>query len=118
MANVSSVSDIKKAIQNKEKVLVATNKKTKLILLAASKLPATAFAASKMAAVGRSATLAINTAAGLMALTTGQVWALIISGVAIVGLISIIGILRAEKARIVVESGTKRFIVEYEGMGK
>lgn len=113
MANVSSVSDIKKAIQNKERVLVATNKKTELILLAASKLPAAAFAASTTAVVGI-ATTAINTAAGLMALTTGQVWVLIAIG----GLILLIGMLRAEKARIVVESGTKRFIVEYEGMGK
>ena len=114
MANVSSVSDIKKAIRNKERVLVATNKKTELILLVASKLPAAAFTAGSTTAGLGAATSAINAAAGLMALTPGQVWAII----TIVGFIGIIGMLRAENARIVVERGTTRFTVEYNGMGK
>lgn len=115
MANVSSVSDIKKAIRNKERVLVATNKKTELILLAASKLPAAAFAAGSTAGVIRAAaTNAINAAAGLMALTPPQAWVII----AIAGLVLLIPTLRGDHVRIFVEHGTTRFGVEYGGRDK
>lgn len=113
MANVSSVSDIKKALKARETSLIPTNKKTEFILLAASKLPATVFAAGATSVViSTGATAAVSTA---VALTTAQVWVVI----AIVGLISIIGILRARHARIGAErapDGTWRFGVEYSNM--
>lgn len=113
MAKVSNVSDIKKALKAKETLLIPTNKKTELILIAASKLPATVFAAGATTAIITTGATAAVTAAA--ALTTGQVWAVI----AVAALVSIIGILRAKRARIgatKAPDGTWQFGVEYSDM--
>ena len=108
------MSDIKKAIQNKERVLVATNMKTRLILLAASTLSAAAItaSASSTAAVGGAANRAVK-AAGL-ALSPGHKWTIII----ITGLALLIPTLRGDHVRIFVEHDTTRFGVEYGGRDK
>ena len=113
MAKVSSVSDIKKALKAKETVLIPTNKKTEFILIAASKLPAAVFAAGATTAIITTGATAAASAAA--ALTTAQVWAVII----ILGLVAIIGVLRAKNARIVATrepDGTWHFRVEYLDM--
>lgn len=110
MARVSSVIEIKAAIKSKDTVLIATNDKTKFILLAATKLPKSVFAASATAAViSAGAGTAVSAAC---AITTGQVWAII----AIAGLIGIIGILRANSAHISGNWKTGEFQVHYDGM--
>lgn len=109
MAKVSNVSDIKKALKAKETLLIPT----KFILIAASKLPATVFAAGATTAIITTGATAAVTAAA--ALTTGQVWAVI----AVAALVSIIGILRAKRARIgatKAPDGTWQFGVEYSDM--
>lgn len=111
MAKVSSVSDIKKAIKYKEKVLEPTNKKAEFILLALSKLPAAVFASGATAAtIAAGASSALGMAAA--ALTTAQIWAII----ALAGVISIIVVLRAQHCTIKVEigpDGTRRFVVDF-----
>ena len=110
MAYVSSVKDIKRALKAKDTKLIATNDKTKFILLAVTKLPASVFTAGATAAVITAGASSAVTAA--CALTSGQVWAII----AIAGLVAIIGILRANNATISGNWKTGEFSVKYEGM--
>jgi len=108
MAKVSSISDIKKAINNHETTLIPGNKKTKIMLTVLSKLPNSVFAAgATTATITAGASTAMAEAA---AITTGQVWAII----AIAGVILIIGILRAKHARIKGKVGGYEFSVEYD----